>query len=67
LPPKKNWKLLNLAAKPLKFWGASPRRLRRRNAFELIQEYCTILKLSDYLSQMKGVGPALVSKLEKLI
>ena len=51
----------------VKSCGEAARNFLGKNAFGLIQEYCTILKLSDYLSQMKGVGPALVSKLEKLI
>jgi len=33
--------IFKIAAKPLKFWGASRRRRRRRNAFGLIQEYST--------------------------
>jgi hypothetical protein len=30
--------VFKIAAKPLKFWGAGRRRLRRRNAFELFSE-----------------------------
>ncbi len=43
MPPKKNLKLsaVRLRRLSLIFAGGIPRRRRRRNAFGLIQEYCT--------------------------
>jgi len=41
---QKNLKLSKNASKPLKFWGAGLRHLRRRNAFGLIQEYCKMTR-----------------------